>query len=481
MVDFVFEVFRKVNREHLHAIWEKAKNAEMEGLDEEEQRLAKIMLDHSDQYFNQFEFADVLADRQFDPENEVNPFLHVSVHAIAEKQVQDRDPIEAFQFYNAMLRNKCTRHEAIHILMTILLKFLFPILKRKRGHFDLEIYRNLLKKYKSRKPEKIFELLEREPDPVINKGAESKSEDIFEEMRTALNDQNFRSMDEAQTFLDDLVVNKNAEPITEFLGLSPEQMYRLLYRPFAEASDILTLSRDLLKGDLLEIPVVKETVHFLKRLAELQPLKTTVKGNLPQAFVREMHDKFPEHPHFHYPIRSEEEDSKLSALRHILDMAGWIKKRNQKFSLTQKGQNVVENGFGIDDFFYLFETYTEKFNWASRDLYPDLDIIQESFLFSCYLLHRKARTYIPVNKLGEYFIRAFLTVLDRVESHSSIDWQELVQNAFSIRFIERFCEYFGLVTIQREKRKSLDFKYAIQITSLFEKMFDWKLGSAEGN
>jgi hypothetical protein len=162
-------------------------------------------------------------------------------------------------------------------------------------------------------------------------------------------------------------------------------------------------------------------------------------------------------------------------------MAGWIKKRNQKFSLTQKGQIVVENGFGIDDFFYLFETYTEKFNWASRDLYPDLDIIQESFLFSCYLLHRKARTYIPVNKLGEYFIRAFLTVLDRVESHSSIDWQELVQNAFSIRFIERFCEYFGLVTIQREKGKSLNFNYAIQITSLFKKMFDWKLGSAEGN
>ncbi len=480
MVDFVFEVFRKVNREHLHAIWEKAKNAEMEGLDEEEQRLAKIMLDHSDEYFNQFEFADVMADREFGPENEVNPFLHVSVHAIAEKQVQDRDPIEAFQFYNAMLRNKCSRHEAIHLLMTILLKFLFPILKRKRGHFDLDIYRNLLKKYKSRKPEKIFELVEREPDPVINKEAESKSEEIFKEMRTALDDQDFRSMDEAQTFLDDLVANKDAEPIPDFLGLTPEQMYRMLYRPFAEASDILTLNKNLPKEDLLEIPVVEETVHFLKRLGELQPLKTTVKGNLPQAFAREMHDKFPEHPHFHYPIRSEEEDSKLSALRHILDMAGWIKKRNQKFSLTQKGQNVVENGFGIDDLFHLFEIYTKKFNWASRDLYPSLDIVQESFLFSCYLLHRKARTYIPVNKLGEYFSRAFLTVLDRVESHSSIDWQELVQNAFSIRFIERFCEYFGLVTIQREKGRSLDFKYAIQITSLFEKMFHWKLGQTEG-
>ena len=169
----------------------------------------------------------------------------------------------------------------------------------------------------------------------------------------------------------------------------------MLHRPLSETSNISALSRNLPKEDLLQIPVVKETVYFFKRLSELQPLKATVKGDRPQAFAREMHDKFPRTSPLHYPIRSEEEDSKLSALRHILDMSSSIKKRDQKFSLTQKGQIVVENGFGIDDFFYLFETYTEKFNWASRDLYPDLDIIQESFLFSCYLLHRKARTYIP--------------------------------------------------------------------------------------
>jgi hypothetical protein len=31
------------------------------------------------------------------------------------------------------------------------------------------------------------------------------------------------------------------------------------------------------------------------------------------------------------------------------------------------------------------------------------------------------------------------------------------------------------VTIQRDKGKSLDFKYAIQKTPFFGKMFDWKL------
>jgi Domain of unknown function (DUF1841) len=473
-MDPLFKLFRGVNREHLHTIWQKAQAGDMEGLDEEEQRLAKIMLDHSDEYFNQFEFADVLADREFDPESEVNPFLHITLHAIAEKQVQDRDPIEAFQFYNAMLKNRCTRHEAMHLLGAILIKFMFPVSK-ERGRFSLDGYRNLLKKYKSRKPEKIFHLLEQEPDPILDKEVDPKSSKIFDDMRTALNDQDFKSIDEAQTFLDDLTAEKNAEPIPEFLGLSPEQMYRVLHRPFTGTTDILTLNRNLLKEDFLDIPVVKETIYFLKRLSELQPLKATAKGNLPQAFAREMHDKFPEHPNFHYPIRSEEQDSKLSALRHLLDMAGWVKKGNQRFSLTQKGQMVVQNGFSIDDFFHLFETYTIKFNWASRDLYLNLEIIQESFLFSCYLLYQKTKTYIQMNELTACFIQAFPAVLNKVERIPFMEPEEEVRGAFYLRFIERFCEYFGLVTIQREKGKSLGFKHAIKITPLFGKMFDWKL------
>lgn len=163
MTDTLFDAFRESNREHFHFLWQKAKSGELEDLDEEEQRLAKIMLAHSDEYFNQFEFADVLADRQFDPESEVNPFLHISFHAAAEKQVKDRNPIEAFQFYNAMIRGKRTRHEAIHLLMTILIKFFFPVLK-EGVEFDLNGYRNLLKTYKSRNPDKISRLLQDEPD-----------------------------------------------------------------------------------------------------------------------------------------------------------------------------------------------------------------------------------------------------------------------------------------------------------------------------
>ena len=159
MDNSAFETLRGINRKHFHEIWKKAQSGELQGLTEEEQRLGKIMLDHSDEYFNQFEFADALADHEYDPETEANPFLHVTLHAIAEKQVQDRNPIEAFQFYNAMLRNKCSRHEAIHLLNIILVKFIFQILKEKKL-FPLESYRKILKEYKSRNPKKINRLVE---------------------------------------------------------------------------------------------------------------------------------------------------------------------------------------------------------------------------------------------------------------------------------------------------------------------------------
>ena len=159
MDDSVFGTLREINRKHFHEIWKKAQSGDLQGLPEEEQRLGKIMLDHSDEYFNQFEFADALADHEYDPETGVNPFLHVTLHAIAEKQVQDRNPIEAFQFYNAMLRNKCSRHEAIHLLNIILVKFIFQILKENKP-FPLESYRKMLKEYKSRNPKKINRLVE---------------------------------------------------------------------------------------------------------------------------------------------------------------------------------------------------------------------------------------------------------------------------------------------------------------------------------
>jgi hypothetical protein len=304
---------------------------------------------------------------------------------------------------------------------------------------------------------------------------DEKKFQVFDEMRSAMKGQAFESIEKAQVFADAWLRKKNAEPKSEFLGLSPEQLHRLLYRAFEETSDIVTLNGDLSSEKILEVPIVEESVYFLKRLGELQPLKATAKGNLPRAFAREIHNRFPEDPEFPFSIASEENDLKLRALRHILDMCGWIKKRNQKFYLTQKGKILNEKGFGPDDFHHLFQTYTRKFNWASRDPYPELEIIQQAFLFSCYILHIKARTCANANELSTCFVQAFPAVINTEERDlSSEESLQLAQHSFYVRFIERFCEYFGLVTIEKKEKRSLQLDYLIRTTPFFDEMFQWK-------
>jgi hypothetical protein len=284
-------------------------------------------------------------------------------------------------------------------------------------------------------------------------------------------------MEEAQAYAAAVIEKQNREAAPEFLGLSPEQMHRVLHRPLEDIDDIVTLNPEIRPQDFAEIPVVIETLYFLRRLNDLQPLKATTKGNLPLAFAREMHAEFSDFP---YPpdfkITSEETDSKLMALRRFLGMCGLIKKQHKKFSLTRKGQLLVDKGFEAQHFLLLLKNYMLKFNWGFRDRYPEIGIIQQSAIFSCYLLHRKAGGFIHTDELGDCFIRAYPMVLDTLKDYRPYDSPEqIVRNVFALRFIERFCEYFGLVDIRRKPKKTYFQDRLVKTTSLFKKLFCWKL------
>ncbi|MEA2039608.1 MAG: plasmid pRiA4b ORF-3 family protein [Thermodesulfobacteriota bacterium] len=152
---------RAFSRDYMHGIWEKAKNGDMEGLSPEDMQLAQIMKDHEDEFFNQFEFSDLTYDHEYDPDTEVNPFLHVYLHSIVENQLSEKDPIEVFQFYNAMRKKKCSHHDSVHMIGAILAPLMFSVFEKQRP-FDIDTYKHLLKKYKTRNPDKLFDLLDKE-------------------------------------------------------------------------------------------------------------------------------------------------------------------------------------------------------------------------------------------------------------------------------------------------------------------------------
>ncbi len=156
---------RKLTRKNLHALWEIAKNGNLDVLSGEQKWLAKVMLDHEDKYFNQFEMADLTYDHEYDVDSEENPFLHITLHAAVERQLEAKDPIEVYQFYNSMRKNKISHHDTIHLIAAILAPLMFNVM-RQRKEFDLDKYKSLLKKYKNKRPRKIYESMEKDSYPL---------------------------------------------------------------------------------------------------------------------------------------------------------------------------------------------------------------------------------------------------------------------------------------------------------------------------
>ena len=79
---------------------------------------------------------------------------------LKERQLESKEPIEALQFYNSMTKKKVSRHDTIHLIGLILTPLMLNSMQ-KNLPFDKDKYVAALKKYKGKKPERIYEALEK--------------------------------------------------------------------------------------------------------------------------------------------------------------------------------------------------------------------------------------------------------------------------------------------------------------------------------
>ena len=166
MTDDATNELQKMSRENLYALWEIAKSGNLDELSGEDKWLAKVMLEHQDKFFNQFEVADITYDHEYDVDSEENPFLHISLHAAVENQLEAKDPIEAYQFYNALRKKRISHHDTIHYIAAILAPLMLHAM-RQRKEFNLDMYKSLLKRYKNKRPSKIYDSMKKDFDPLF--------------------------------------------------------------------------------------------------------------------------------------------------------------------------------------------------------------------------------------------------------------------------------------------------------------------------
>ncbi|HTP66448.1 MAG TPA: SEC-C metal-binding domain-containing protein, partial [Geobacteraceae bacterium] len=220
--------------------------------------------------------------------------------------------------------------------------------------------------------------------------------EVMGELRELLKGQSFGSLEEANAFLSRHMQKRSQAPIDDFHGLSPEQMHRFLHFPFNTPALISFPSP-------LDITPQAPIVTLFNLLVETigdDGLKATATGNLPRNFCREAAIAFlGEEGYGEYirygGINSETDFSELHVTRLVVETAGLVRKYKGKFITSRECRKILAESGMQAIYPRLFRAFAREYNWGYQDRYPDFQIIQQSFLFTLYLLQRYGNDWRP--------------------------------------------------------------------------------------
>jgi hypothetical protein len=134
---------REMSRAHIADIWRRGQKGEPLGA--EDSVFYKSMLDHPE-YTEFWERAAELGSREIEADR-VNPFLHVSLHSVIERQIAEHNPPETEQALFRLTRGGLDRHEALHRIAGLLAELMSESLHQGRAN-DLGTFRCRLRALK---------------------------------------------------------------------------------------------------------------------------------------------------------------------------------------------------------------------------------------------------------------------------------------------------------------------------------------------
>lgn len=271
---------------------------------------------------------------------------------------------------------------------------------------------------------------------------------LSDQLRQAMESQEFGSLEEAQAFASELIRGKNRIPVDEFEGLSPEQMNRLIHQPF-ESPDLVAFPEVL---DQEPHGPMSDLFRYVIDAIDEKGLKLTPKGNLPRGLSQEAarhvlgEEGYERFTHI-TKIRGEEDYPDLFATRTIAKMAGLLRKRHGRLFRTKRCDQLLRAGGHAAIYPLLLRTAASRFNWGYRDRYPELWIIQHSFLFTLRMLARHGSEWRDTSFYAHAFVRAFPAALDELSPPMYSTPEEMLARCYVFRALERFAAFCGLAEI----------------------------------
>lgn len=269
-----------------------------------------------------------------------------------------------------------------------------------------------------------------------------------------------------QKQLEKEMFEKNYRSVPEFEGYSPFEMHHILHFTFGENSPIKL--QDI--SDYKKVPIFNQAKYLLNLIADKGELKLTNRGFLPTKVVSELYQQgFLKDYHIELGISKlrKETDSKTIALTRILiELAGLVKKRSGKLSLTKVGEKTLKDNGQL--FKAILETFTSKFNWAYFDWYGDNRIGQLGYGYTLILLSKYGHEKQLDSFYAEKYFKAFPQLIDSIASTYGTK-EDISMRCYSYRIFEIFLDYLGFIKIEKIG-KGFDYVNYISKTDLFDEL-----------
>lgn len=277
-----------------------------------------------------------------------------------------------------------------------------------------------------------------------------------------------KMIEEFQQYIDKIVNDQNCQGISDFEGYSPNEMQFILHDTFVAGSPIqLAKLSDL---DYQAIPILNQ-IRFMGNLINKQgELRLTNRGYLPTRVVSEIYSQgFLKDDFIESGISKlyKETDSLTVRLsRILLELSGIAKKRNNKLSLTGKGEKIISDNDKL--LRSIFITFGAKFNWAYFDAFDEDNIGQFGYGFSLILLSKYGKDKRLDTFYADKYFKAYPQLINKSLTPRFGTVEHYASRCYSLRTFDRFLDYFGLIKIEQDKEWDAD-KY-ISKTEIYDKL-----------
>lgn len=232
-------------------------------------------------------------------------------------------------------------------------------------------------------------------------------------------------------------------PDETLYGLSSRDLLALCHFPFMKSSPI-KIRPDIHNEVLDQLPFFRLCEHLLAIVAPEKGLKLTTHGNLPLAIVKELYTK----GKLNDPLVEtgiikrwrEQEIMSIAAARQVCTMAGLIKKRNNRLSLTKQGHKLRTNRQALLS--KVLITHAYDFFTSQFDGYPDHATGQFGSHVVWYLLLKYGSQSRPTRFYAEKYQTLFPDLLTPFGSPYASPFDQFCR-CFEIRTFTRFNDWWG--------------------------------------